>query len=78
MALSAHVEVQGMETSGREIAALSAMLRERFGIEHVTLQPETRELHDAIACCEFPDGQFDKEHRHAGGSDAALRTSPGA
>jgi putative aminopeptidase FrvX len=31
------------------------MLRERHGISHVTLQPETKELHEAVECCDYPD-----------------------
>ena len=57
VALSAHVEVERMETSETAIRGLSTLLRERYGIDHVTLQPETRELHDAIACCAFPDAE---------------------
>ena len=55
VALSAHVEVESMAGCEASIGSLTAMLRERHGIAHVTLQPETRELHDAIACCLYPD-----------------------
>jgi len=42
-ALSAHVVVRGMAQWDRMLLALQARLHERFGIDHVTLQPETQE-----------------------------------
>lgn len=66
VALSAHVEVENMERAADQIAELTTMLRERHGITHVTLQPETHELHEAVACCEFPDaGETDHDHVRA-------------
>jgi cobalt-zinc-cadmium efflux system protein len=41
VALSAHVVVRDLEAWERILPALQALLRERFGIAHVTLQPET-------------------------------------
>jgi cobalt-zinc-cadmium efflux system protein len=41
VALSAHVVVRDLPHWNRTLSALQALLRERFGIEHVTLQPET-------------------------------------
>jgi cobalt-zinc-cadmium efflux system protein len=64
VALSAHVEVERMDGCDRAIAALAALLRERHGIDHVTLQPETPALHDAIACCLYPDQGPAAEHEH--------------
>ncbi|MCA9822953.1 MAG: cation transporter [Dehalococcoidia bacterium] len=55
VSLSAHVEVESMTESERAIGLLSVMLRERHGISHVTLQPETQELHEAVQCCDYPD-----------------------
>jgi cobalt-zinc-cadmium efflux system protein len=55
VSLSAHVEVESMAASERAIGLLSVMLRERHGISHVTLQPETKELHEAVECCDYPD-----------------------
>ncbi len=43
IALSAHVVVRGMTQWDRMLVALQARLHERFGIDHVTLQPETQE-----------------------------------
>ena len=40
-ALSAHVVVRSMAQWERTLAALQRRLHERFGIDHVTLQPET-------------------------------------
>jgi cobalt-zinc-cadmium efflux system protein len=40
VALSAHVVVRDLARWDRTLADLQALLRERFGIEHVTLQPE--------------------------------------
>ena len=65
VALSAHVEVDSMDRCGEPIARLAVMLRERHGIDHVTLQPETPALHDEIACCLFPDRTPSAGHVHA-------------
>jgi cobalt-zinc-cadmium efflux system protein len=40
IALSAHVIVRDLSLWGRTLPELQDLLRERFGIEHVTLQPE--------------------------------------
>ncbi len=61
---SAHVEVETMQGYDRQLIELTAMLRERYGIRHVTLQPETHELHEAIVCCDSPDGQEVVAHVH--------------
>lgn len=63
--LSAHVEVDSMDRAAEAIAGVTALARSRHGIEHVTLQPETPELHEAIACCEFPDADPALLPRHA-------------
>ncbi len=72
VALSAHVELDSMADSERAIAGLATMLRERHGIAHVTLQPETRELHLAVECCELPDvdGSFVRFHHPERAPDA--------
>lgn len=70
VSLSAHVEVESMEASERAIGALSTMFRERHGIAHVTLQAETRELHEAIECCDYPDMQsLESMHTPPGEND---------
>ena len=40
IALSAHVVVRGLESWPETLARLKALAAHRFGIEHVTLQPE--------------------------------------
>jgi cobalt-zinc-cadmium efflux system protein len=42
VALSGHVEVTDMDAWDTTLDALTELLAERFGIAHVTLQPETR------------------------------------
>ena len=41
VALSAHVIVRDLSRWDRTLHELQDLLRERFGIDHVTLQPET-------------------------------------
>lgn len=64
VALSAHVEVSSMEGCERVIAGLARMLRQEHGIAHVTLQPETREVHEAVECCALPDSDGILAHLH--------------
>ena len=54
-ALSAHVELADVTCTEHILTELATMLRERFGIGHVTLQPETPALHEAMECCLSPD-----------------------
>ncbi len=54
-ALSAHVELADVNCTEHILTELATMLRERFGIGHVTLQPETPSLHEAMECCMSPD-----------------------
>ena len=63
-ALSAHVELDTMEGCERKIAALAALLLKDHGIGHVTLQPETGQLHEEIACCLYPDAPVEAGHNH--------------
>lgn len=69
VALSAHVEVATMEGCERVIADLAEVLRRRHGIAHVTLQPETQTLHEAVECCALPDaeGVLTRLHPEAAG-----------
>ena len=55
VAMSAHIELERMEGCEKQLAEITALLRTKWGVSHVTLQPETRELHDAIECCDLPD-----------------------
>ena len=68
IAFSAHVEVDSMDGCGPRIAKLTQVLRDRHGITHVTLQPETKELHEEIACCLYPDALSNHEHAIPSGS----------
>ena len=54
-ALSAHVEIADVACTEHILTELATMLRDRFGIGHVTLQPETPALHEAMECCLSPD-----------------------
>ncbi len=64
-ALSAHVELTDAGCTEHVLTDLAALLRERFGILHVTLQPETPALHLAIECCTSPDAAlFEASHAH--------------
>lgn len=65
-ALSAHVELNDAGCTEHVLTDLAALFRERFGIGHVTLQPETPTLHAAIECCMSPDaGRIQlAEHSH--------------
>jgi cobalt-zinc-cadmium efflux system protein len=40
IALSAHVAIGGLESWPETLIRLKALLAQRYGIEHVTLQPE--------------------------------------
>ena len=66
-ALSAHVELEDVNCTEHILTDLAAMYRSRFGIGHVTLQPETPALHEAIRCCMSPDAGLVREldaHHH--------------
>ena len=66
IALSAHVEVDSMEGCAAPIAELTRIIRERHGIIHITLQPETHELHETLECCELTDAMSGHVHVRAG------------
>ncbi len=64
-ALSAHVELKDVNCTEHILTDLASLFRERFGIGHVTLQPETPALHEAMECCLSPDASlFQDEHAH--------------
>jgi cobalt-zinc-cadmium efflux system protein len=66
-ALSAHVELADVTCTEHILTDLATLFRDRFGIGHVTLQPETPALHAAMECCLSPDsallGRGDHAHR---------------
>jgi cobalt-zinc-cadmium efflux system protein len=64
-ALSAHVELTDAGCTEHVLTDLASLLRDRFGIVHVTLQPETPALHLAMECCSSPDAALlDAAHQH--------------
>lgn len=65
VALSAHVEVERMLGCEQTLTAVTAVLKRSHNISHITLQPETKELHEAIDCCLSPDSVNEPGHSHA-------------
>ena len=70
-ALSAHVELADVTCTEHILTDLAALFRDRFGIGHVTLQPETPALHEAMECCLSPDSALFPPDVHAHGPVAA-------
>ena len=66
-ALSAHVELADVTCTEHILTDLATLFRERFGIGHVTLQPETPALHEAMECCLSPDSGLLQPEAHAHG-----------
>jgi cobalt-zinc-cadmium efflux system protein len=66
-ALSAHVELADVTCTEHILTDLATLFRERFGIGHVTLQPETPALHEAMECCLSPDSGLLERELHAHG-----------
>lgn len=66
-ALSAHVEIADVNCTEHILTELATVMRDRFGIAHVTFQPETQLLHEAMECCTSPDAGLleDCAHVHA-------------
>lgn len=67
-AMSAHVEVADAGCTEHVLTDLATLFRERFGIGHVTLQPETPALHEAMECCMSPDAGLIELAAHSHGS----------
>lgn len=70
IAMSAHVEVGGSHDWHDVLATTTAVLRDRFGIAHVTLQPEEPHPHDDA----FRGCSLDTPEGHAACSVAISRT----
>lgn len=65
-ALSAHVELEDVTCTEHVLTDLATLFRDRFGVGHVTLQPETQALHEALECCLSPDAaRLAEDHTHA-------------
>jgi cobalt-zinc-cadmium efflux system protein len=66
-ALACHVEIDDPALAEEVLMRATEQLQRRFGIQHVTLQPETTAVHEAMDCCEFPDlaglGSYSVGHR---------------
>lgn len=66
-ALSAHVELEDVSCAEHVLTDLTALLRDQFGIGHVTLQPETKRMHEAMECCLSPDAALIEAAGHVHG-----------
>ncbi len=51
VSLSCHCEVDSSEVADDVLRRATAILRERYGIRHVTIQPETSQIHDELEHC---------------------------
>lgn len=54
VSLSCHCELDGTRTTDEVLSDLFHLLHDRFGIQHVTIQPETRELHAELSSHPLP------------------------
>jgi cobalt-zinc-cadmium efflux system protein len=51
ISLSCHCEVASSEVADDVLRRATALLRERYGIRHVTIQPETSRVHEELEHC---------------------------
>jgi cobalt-zinc-cadmium efflux system protein len=51
VSLSAHAEVTSSDIADDVLRRATVLLRERYGIRHVTIQPETSQIHDELEHC---------------------------
>jgi cobalt-zinc-cadmium efflux system protein len=51
ISLSCHCEVASSEVADDVLRRATALLRERYGIRHVTIQPETSRIHEELEHC---------------------------
>lgn len=51
ISLSCHCEVASSEVADDVLRLATALLRERYGIRHVTIQPETSRVHEELEHC---------------------------
>jgi cobalt-zinc-cadmium efflux system protein len=54
IALSCHCELDASRDTDQVLSDLFALLHDRFGIQHVTIQPETREVHGEMESHALP------------------------
>jgi len=57
VSLSAHAEVTSSDIADDVLRRATTLLRERYGIRHVTIQPETTQIHDELEHCCLGDHQ---------------------
>lgn len=55
VSLSAHAEVTSSDIADDVLRDATVLLRERYGIRHVTIQPETSQIHDELEHCCLDD-----------------------
>jgi len=55
VSLSAHAEVTSSDIADEVLRNATVLLRERYGIRHVTIQPETSQIHDELEHCCLDD-----------------------
>ena len=55
VSLSAHVEIADDTDPTSVLVPIAQRLQARFSLVHLTLQPETARLHEALECCHFLD-----------------------
>ena len=55
VSLSAHAEVTSSDIADEVLRKATVLLRERYGIRHVTIQPETSQIHDELEHCCLDD-----------------------
>ena len=55
VSLSAHAEVTSSDIADEVLRRATVLLRERYGIRHVTIQPETSQIHDELEHCCLDD-----------------------
>ena len=51
VSLSAHAEVVSSEIADEVLRKATVLLRERYGIRHITIQAETSQIHDELEHC---------------------------
>ena len=71
--LSAHLEIADDTNPTAVLILVAQRLRHEFGLEHVTLQPETAQLHAAMECCHFLDSAAATQHPTADAHHGAAR-----
>jgi len=64
VALSCHCQLEDGRESDRVLAELCDMLHDRFGIHHVTIQPEVTRLHGSDESHALPRCTSEMGHRH--------------